>query len=541
MKNNFKVFGIMLDCSRNAVMNIPSLERFIDIISDLGYNTLMLYTEDTQEIDNHPYFGHLRGRYSKDEIRHLDKYAASKGITLMPAIQVLAHLGTIFRWDQYRAIRDRDDILLAGDERTYELIDDIFSTLEQTYTTRVVNIGLDEAHMLGRGKYQDIHGFENRFDILLNHLNRVSEIAKKHGFECLMWGDMFFRLLGDDYGSDREVVIPDGVREQIPDNVTLVYWDYYSTVKQSYKNRIKRHNALKDGCWFAGGYWTWTGYAPHNDYSIDATKAALSACSEEGVENVLMTIWGDNGADCSAFNMLPSIYYGSEAAKGNFDMESIKKGFYEKFGIAFDDFMLSDLPGTPNEAKDRVLNPEKYMLFSDCFMGIFDSTVREGDAESYKECAEKLRKIEKNEDFGYLFKTLRTLCEVLGFKYDIGVKSRAAYLAEDKKALSHLIPVYDNLLEALKEFFTTYRTQWLRENKPQGFEIQTVRLGGLYFRIKDCRDRIAEYAAGKVDILPELEETALQSFPDGGPTFYNSWAGSISAGQVEDFLYQWQY
>ncbi len=540
MKNNFDVFGIMLDCSRNAVMNIPSLERFIDILADLGYNTLMLYTEDTFEVDGQPYFGHLRGKYSKDEIRHIDAYAAKKGVTLMPAIQTLAHLGTIFRWDGYRAIRDRDDILLAGDERTYQLIDDIFSSLEQTYTSRVVNIGLDEAHMLGRGRYQDIHGFEDRFDILLNHLNRVCEIAKNHGFECLMWGDMFFRLVGDGYGADSNAVIPEGVREQIPDNVTLVYWDYYSTDKQNYVKRIKKHNALKDDCWFAGGYWSWAGFAPHNDYSIDATNAALSACIEEGTRNVLLTMWGDNGADCGAFSLLPSIYYGSELARGNSDMESIKKGFYDKYGIAFDDFMLCDLPNTPNDAKNTVLNPEKYMLYSDCLMGIFDSTVREGDAESYKACAERLRRIEDNADFGYIFKSYRTLCDVLALKFDIGTKTRAAYKAGDKKALSELLPVYDALAAAVKEFYEAYRARWMRESKPQGFEIQDARLGGLYFRIRNCRDRIADYTSGKVTVLEELEESALRSFAQG-PTFYNSWAGSISAGQVEDFLYQWQY
>ena len=63
------MFGVMIDCSRNAVMNVPTVKRFCDIIAKMGYNTLMLYTEDTYEVDNQPYFGYLRGRYSKEEIK----------------------------------------------------------------------------------------------------------------------------------------------------------------------------------------------------------------------------------------------------------------------------------------------------------------------------------------------------------------------------------------------------------------------------------------------------------------------------------------
>lgn len=60
----FRRFGTMLDCSRNAVMSVNSLKKWIDITADLGYNTLLLYTEDTYELDDNPYFGYMRGRYT---------------------------------------------------------------------------------------------------------------------------------------------------------------------------------------------------------------------------------------------------------------------------------------------------------------------------------------------------------------------------------------------------------------------------------------------------------------------------------------------
>ena len=62
---SFKRLGIMLDMSRNAVMHVPALKKFIVTLSDMGYNTLLLYTEDTYEIPGEPYFGHFLGRYSQ--------------------------------------------------------------------------------------------------------------------------------------------------------------------------------------------------------------------------------------------------------------------------------------------------------------------------------------------------------------------------------------------------------------------------------------------------------------------------------------------
>ena len=48
---NIKTFGVMLDMSRNAVMNLEELKRYISVISRMGYNSLFLYTEDTYEIE----------------------------------------------------------------------------------------------------------------------------------------------------------------------------------------------------------------------------------------------------------------------------------------------------------------------------------------------------------------------------------------------------------------------------------------------------------------------------------------------------------
>ena len=106
-KSSFRSLGTMLDCSRNAVPNLETLKKWVNLTASLGFNTLLLYTEDTYELPDEPYFGYMRGRYTQQELRELDAYACAHGMTLIPCIQTLAHLYAIKRWPEYGSILTR--------------------------------------------------------------------------------------------------------------------------------------------------------------------------------------------------------------------------------------------------------------------------------------------------------------------------------------------------------------------------------------------------------------------------------------------------
>ena len=274
------MLGVMLDCSRNAVMKPEQVKQYARIIRDMGYNTLMLYTEDTYEVDNQPFFGHLRGKYTKAELKDIDAYCADIGIELVPCIQTLAHLNCIFRWyGEYDSVNDCDDILLAGEEKTYALIDDMLSSLAQCFTSKKIHIGMDEAYRVGTGKYRRIHGDEDRFDIINRHLHKVCDIAGKYGFKPMIWSDMFCKLAidSDDYYGSADISKIEE-KAQLPENIELVYWDYYSTDYNRYVNMINTNKAVGKNVYFAGGAWTWRGFAPDNKYSMETTEAAVKAC-----------------------------------------------------------------------------------------------------------------------------------------------------------------------------------------------------------------------------------------------------------------------
>lgn len=503
--------GLMVDCSRNAVMNPTALKRFVKVISALGYDTLMLYTEDTYEVDGEPYFGHQRGRFSKAELKEADAFCRENGIELIPCIQTLAHLNAMFKWvNRYGAINDTADILLADDDRTYELIDKIFATLSECFTTRKIHIGMDEAYMVGLGKYRDKHGDNDRFEIINRHLHKVCDMADKYGFKPMIWSDMFCKLAvsSSDYYSTADL---EAIRKKanLPENLTLVYWDYYSTDYNRYSNMIEKNKAFGRPVAFAGGAWTWKGFAPGNQFSFDTTLPAVKACRDRGVKDIFFTMWGDNGGECSRFAVLPALCYSAELLEGNENMSDAKARLKTVTGMEFDDFMLLDKLDNPTERLNY--NASKYLLYSDPFMGVYDSRVTEGVNGYYKELYKKLSAVQAMDDYKPMFDSAAALADVLSVKAELGVKTRAAYLAGDNKTLKGIAENdYTAAIDKLKAFYIAFRRFWFFENKPHGFDVQDIRLGGLIMRLESCRERILSYCEDKSNTIPELREPVLE-------------------------------
>ena len=506
----YKTLSFMLDCSRNAVPNMAFLKRFIDILAEIGYNELQLYTEDTYKIESEPYFGYLRGGFSRDEIKEIDKYCIEKGIELVPCIQTLAHLDRIFRWQRFNStILDFGNVLLADNEETYKFIEKEFCEIAQCFSSRKVNLGMDEAHCLGLGRHLKDYGYENSKDIFFRHLNKVLEIAERYGFKARMWSDMFIKFDNNGQYPVLNPKVSDDTKNLVPKNVNLIYWDYNQRDRKVYQSMLDAHKFLGEkDVTGAGAYWSWLGIMPRNDYSLLGQKAAYTVMKKNGVENYMLTFWGDDGEECSKLALLPTIFHFAEMAKGNCDEEDIARKFKEKFGIGFDEFLSIDLPNLIDEQEPDVYNPSKYMLYNDCFLGIYDYTVDENAkaGKKYTAYSKKLGKLASDEKFGYVFDTAAKLCKVLSLKYEIGVKTRSAYKNGDKDAMAKIIADYTKIIRYLETFYQSFKKQWYTENKGFGFEVQAARIGGLIRRVKDCREMLQDWIKGDVDKVDELEE-----------------------------------
>lgn len=538
----------MVDESRNAVMNYEGARRMVRVLATLGYDSMMLYTEDTYEVPGYPYFGHMRGRFTEKELKELDAYADSFGIEIIPCIQTLAHLRTAIRWPGLRGFADTDDILLAGDDRTYDFIRAILETCSRCFKSRRINLGMDEAHMLGLGSYLKKNGYRKASDIMLEHLSRVAAICEELGLEPMIWSDMFFRMAFKGAYRVREGEIAPEIMAKVPKNVALVYWDYYSLDRQIFDHMVDCHLKFDNEVLFAGGAWKWSCIAPHNKFSLVSTKLQLDSCAERGLRKIIVTGWGDNGGEASQFSTLPVLLYFSERLYAGKDVpdvsrEELNERSLEVFGTSFDDLLLfdrpNDMPGTAPGEVNHPVNPCKYLLYNDPLEGLFDKHMEPDVAERYAGFAKTLLAHRDDNRWGYIYNCLGTLCDLLSVKADLGVRITKAYLDDDREALRELahgvIPACVNKLDV---FTAAFRVQWYTENKTFGFTNEEIRLGGLRARLLSTIDRIDEYLCGVVTSIEELEQPRLWfdgRKDDDTRTPYichNNWSANASVGQM---------
>ena len=525
----FDDFGVMLDVSRNAVLKPDTVKKMLRLAALMGYDFVGLYMEDTLQIDNEPYWGYQRGAYTADEIREMDDYAASIGIELRPFIQTLAHVNQVTRYEEYAEIIDTGDILLAGESRTEALIDHILGTVARLFRTKKINIGMDEAYLVGRGRYTDKNGYEPRKEIMQKHLKLVLDTCRKYGLKAQMWSDMFFGFATPENVSEKKT---EGV---VPDDVEICYWDYYSQDPAHYEERIKAHLALSKNIGFAGGAWKWSGLAPHNRYSIKANEAAVSQCRKYGLKSYTVTCWGDNGAEAGCFSILPVLYSTAETVYG--DGNGIA-GFNSLTGINFDDFIKIDDVNPYLEKGDRHNNISKFLLFNDPLYGTFDSLIPDDLPEKFVLIETELEEVinKAGQEYGYLFETERALAEALSIKANLGIRIREAYAKSDREALSNISSeIEEKLIPYIESLYEAFKYQWHKENKDYGFEVQAIRFGGLMQRLKDVEQMIDcfIYKNDPIEVLEEAQKGFAYCTADGIDTMnYNLWSNIVSPNVI---------
>lgn len=508
-KKFFDYNGFMPDLSRNGVLNVSTIKKYIRQLAALGHTWFMLYMEDVYEVEGEPYFGALRGRYSVAEIRELDTYAKMLGVELVPSIQTLAHVNQFLMWDHIALdYVDIEDILHVGKDKTIDLIDRMIKTLRKGFSTRRIQLGMDEAYFLGRGNYLDDCGLKDKSQIMLEHLDKMIQICQKYDFEPHIWDDMFF--------SHYSEVEADKFR--VPDEISLMYWDYYNTSKDHYLQRIEQRSKITKTLKFAGGIWRWAGFAPHHLKTLYTTLASLSACKEKGVREIIATCWSDDGAEApfetSLFGIVLFAFLDSEDYdEARFD-EWLR--FYTK--MSFEEWLRQgDLDALGDRGLDMDLDAttSKYFLYQDPMQAKFLYWSKKMD-KSYTQYLEDLSQAFLNQENGNpsLNNFYALYAKVVSLKWDLPLNIREAYQTKDKARVSKILEEQINpLLQLVPELSKARRKVWLEECKPFGLEILEHRFGGITFRLEYTKDMLEAYLGGEIEVLEELEQEILNPVP----------------------------
>lgn len=505
----FGMCGAMLDMSRNGVMRVSSVKKYLETMACYGMNMLMLYTEDTYEVEDYPFFGYMRGRYTKEELKEIDDYADRLGIEVIPCIQTLGHLAQYLKWQEASAVRDTRTVLLCDEEKTYQFIEALIKTVRSAFRSGRIHIGMDEAHDVGLGAYLKKNGYKNRYDIINSHLKKVIEICKKYDFKPMIWSDMYFRLgsvRGDYY--DLNSALPEDKIKEIPD-VDLVYWDYYHTDKAMYEGMIKLHQRLGKPVLFAGGYWTWRGFLPNYKFSYEAMAPAMETCCKYGIKDVFATLWGDDGAETNFFLALPGLAIFSEYCY-------LGESCTEDDILAMSEFVTKAKPEETkaladfNHIPQSVENMGKKLIYSDILYNRTNiiNTLR---YKSAYENAYEVLKNANNPKWAEFHDYAKLLFEIIIVKCDVLHNLKKAYRENDRAYLDEvadsiipdLIKKYDNLLKI-------HQKQWLETFKAFGWEVINARYGAVIARLHYAKDVLSQYLKGEISAVEELAEPTLQ-------------------------------
>ncbi len=511
----FTMSGVMLDASRNAVPTVHEVKKLLEHMALLGLDTLMLYTEDTYEVKDYPYFGYMRGKYTSKELKTCDEYAETLGIDIIPCIQTLGHLREALKWNYASSFKDTDDILLVDKTETYEFLESCLKAASEPFRTNRIHIGMDETFQLGLGKYLEEHGYEHHIDIMNRHLQKLVSITEKLGLQPMIWSDMYYPLFAENSPyKDETGNIRADIMNGIPP-IEYVYWNYYRNEQEVYEQDIQKHKLLGGKPIFAGGAWTWNGLAPNYGKAISTTRAALSACKKTGVEQIFVTLWGDNGAETPFVAAYPILQlFAEHSYQQEVTLEKVSERFAFCLDGTFADFMnLRLLDETPGVMKDNMNSSmtSKVLLYQDILIGLYDENVRGLSlGEHYQRLAAVLAISKKNNPaWEALFGLYEQLATVLADKAEIGIKLKSAYENKDFEQLKALLTVLDSIKANVDLLRQKHRSLWFAAYKPFGWEAMDIRYGGVITRIDSVKYRIQEWMEGRISEIEELAENRL--------------------------------
>lgn len=213
-------------------------KRFLDVLSFLNYNTVILELAGCMELERHPeinrgwaefcrtivkdfpggpqnfqwsdrywkdstHYEIARGQIvSKEAVRDLVQYAKGVGIQVIPEIQALSHC--YYLTVPHREIAEDPDDLFPDsycplNEESYNLYFDVAEEILEVVQPETVSIGHDEIRVLGVcPKCREKTGHE----LLAYEVNRLHAFYKEKGIRIMMWCETMLQPLPE-YGINR--------------------------------------------------------------------------------------------------------------------------------------------------------------------------------------------------------------------------------------------------------------------------------------------------------------------------------------------------
>lgn len=218
----FQWRGLLLDCCRRF-MSKDFILRVIDLLAYHKMNRFHWHLTDDQgwriEIKSYPKLTEIGayrtggngarygGYYTQDDIREVVAYAAARGITVVPEIEMPGHsvaaiasypklsctgrtISVASEWGIF------DDVLCAGSDDTYEFIGEVLAEVTELFPGKYVHIGGEECPRTRwdacprcRRRIEN-EGLKDSDALLEYFVNRVARILGKRDRRLIGWDEV---------------------------------------------------------------------------------------------------------------------------------------------------------------------------------------------------------------------------------------------------------------------------------------------------------------------------------------------------------------
>ncbi len=512
----FTQSGIHLDVSRGAALNVQSIKYFIRQIALSGLNAIVMYMEDMYEVENRPYFGYSRGRYTKAEIKEICKYSDIFGVEIIPFIETFSHMGRHLVYKHTAPLCCDGTTLLADEPTTYEFLDDLIKSISEAFTSRTICIGGDEVYNANKGKYLAKHGEQPLEDVFFRHMNKVYDISKKYGLTPQMTNDMYFHLRSTSlppsyYPCHTGVDFEDSLKNKLPDDMEKIFWNYQETDEEKMTAMMELSKKLGGELTWYGSMRMWQSLCAQYSHTITNLIVGTNACKKSGTKKAILCTWGES-ALVPHFFMLPAIQILAQLTYGDeYNETDIKNKVKFLYDADFNDFLQMEKADFVHE-NGAYEFASKYLMYNDPLIGLLDKEIEGLDLRKYYGNLVEYYKNKgvANGPLELSFKYFKCMIDVLELKADFGVRLKKAYDENDTDALRSLVSDAEIIQERMKKFLNCEREFAVKYYRGYGFEKFEIRSATIASRFETVRYRITAYLNGEFDSIIELDGERLR-------------------------------
>lgn len=291
--------GTMVDMSHGPLPTEEEVKRQLDFLSRFKTNQYYFYSEASIELEGYPLLNPA-GRFSQEQIRRIVTYGRERHIDVIPCLELYGHLHDLFRIEKYADLADfpHGTEFDPRNPKVLALLTDWANQYSQLFPSPFVHIGFDETFQVEVAARAS-GGAAAPARLFIEQLQRVASLFQQRGKTVMAWGDIMVKY--------------PAILSELPPGLMAVAWEYDPGPEEHYQQRLGPLPAHHVPHMIASGVTSWNSVTPDFIKSFENIDTFLAAGRKSGAAGIMNTIWTDDAQMLMRMTW-PGMAYGAVAA-----------------------------------------------------------------------------------------------------------------------------------------------------------------------------------------------------------------------------------